>query len=163
MVTSTPAVTPFGNWEHPARTANLLLGGIPVGRLTEFHPDFIERGRAAVLDLDLDRLLKIGPRRAQYTPLRRFPTSAFDLSVVVPERTYAGTLERHLRELGGDDVEAIEYVRQYSGPPLEAGTKSVSYRLTAGAPDRTLSSEDVAAIRQRIIDGMQSRGYELRV
>jgi phenylalanyl-tRNA synthetase beta subunit len=54
-------------------------------------------------------------------------------------------------------------VRQYSGPPLPDGAKSVSYRLTVSAPDRTLSSEDVGVIRQRIIDGMRGAGYELRV
>ncbi|HYO84403.1 MAG TPA: phenylalanine--tRNA ligase subunit beta, partial [Bryobacteraceae bacterium] len=155
--------TPPERWEHPARTANLLLGNVPVGRLTEFHPDFIERGRAAVLDLDLDRVMKLAREESHYTALRRFPTSAFDLSVVVPERAYAGVLERELRTFGGTDVEALEFVRQYSGPPLEPGTKSVSYRLTAGAPDRTLSSDELTAIRQRIIDGMRSRGYELRV
>jgi phenylalanyl-tRNA synthetase beta chain len=150
-------------WEHPARTANLLLGNVPVGRLTEFHPEFIERGRAAVLDLDLDRLMQLSRKDARYTPLRRFPTSAFDLSVVVPERTYSGVLQRELQQFGGSDIESVEFVRQYAGPPLEAGTKSVSYRLIAGASDRTLSSDDVAGIRQRIIDGMQRRGYELRV
>ena len=60
-------------------------------------------------------------------------------------------------------LEAAEYVRQYSGPPLAEGFKSVSFRITVGSPERTLSSEDVAAIRNRIIDGMRALGYELRV
>jgi len=54
-------------------------------------------------------------------------------------------------------------VRQYSGPPLPAGKKSVSFRLTVAAADRTLASEEVGAIRGRIIDGMQQLGYELRI
>ena len=31
------------------------------------------------------------------------------------------------------------------------------------AQDRTLSSEDISGFRQRIIEGMQAAGYELRV
>jgi phenylalanyl-tRNA synthetase beta chain len=54
-------------------------------------------------------------------------------------------------------------VRQYAGPPLAEGTKSVSFRLTVGSPERTLSSEEIAGIRGAIIDRMQELGYELRV
>jgi hypothetical protein len=32
-----------------------------------------------------------------------------------------------------------------------------------GASDRTLSAEEVGAVRSRIIDGMRSAGYELRL
>ena len=41
--------------------------------------------------------------------------------------------------------------------------KSVSFRLTVGAPDRTLSSDEVGVIRGRIIEGMREKGYDLRV
>jgi hypothetical protein len=39
----------------------------------------------------------------------------------------------------------------------------VSFRLTVGAADHTLSSEEVGAIRGRIIEAMRQAGYELRV
>ncbi len=57
----------------------------------------------------------------------------------------------------------IEFVRVYTGDPLPEDRKSVSYRLTVAAPDRTLSSDEVAAIRNRVIDAMRAAGYELRV
>jgi phenylalanyl-tRNA synthetase beta chain len=60
-------------------------------------------------------------------------------------------------------LERIEFVRQYAGPPLAEGTKSVSFRLTAGSPERTLSSDEIAAIRAAIIERMRELGYELRV
>ena len=60
-------------------------------------------------------------------------------------------------------LESAEYVRHYSGPPLAEGYKSVSFRITIGSADSTLSSEAVGAIRNSIIDGMRSLGYELRV
>jgi phenylalanyl-tRNA synthetase beta chain len=99
----------------------------------------------------------------KYQPLRRFPSSAFDLSVIAPGRALTGEIQTHLASFAGAALDSIEYVRQYSGPPLPERTKSVSYRLTVSAPDRTLSSDDVAMIRQRIIDGMKGLGYELRV
>ena len=123
----------------------------------------IERGRASVLDLDIDALMRLCRGDRKYKPARKYPSSAFDLSVVTPARAHVGEIQKQLTALAASDLDAIEYVRQYSGPPLAEGTKSVSYRLTVSAPDRTMSSDDVAAIRQRIIDGMKAAGYELRV
>jgi phenylalanyl-tRNA synthetase beta chain len=150
-------------YEHPARTADLVLDDDQVGRLFELHPSFLDRGRAAVLDLDLDALLSLRGPGVHYQPIRRFPSSAFDLSVIAPARALVGTIQQELQSFSGSELETIEYVRQYAGPPLAEGTKSVSYRLTVAAADRTLSSEEVGSIRQRIIDGMRSAGYELRV
>ncbi len=74
-----------------------------------------------------------------------------------------GDIQAKLVSFAGPELQSIEFVRQYAGPPLPEGKKSVSYRLTVAAPDRTLSAEDVAAIRARIIDGMRAQGYDLRV
>lgn len=149
-------------YEHPARVAEALLDGQWVGRLFEFHPSYV-RGRAAVLDIDLDVLLRLSRRDRAYQPIRRFPSSAFDLSVIAPARALVGDIEDHLRRLAGEGLEAIAFVREYSGPPLEPGTKSVSFRLTVAAPGRTLSSDEVAAVRSGVIEGMRSLGFDLRV
>jgi phenylalanyl-tRNA synthetase beta chain len=72
-------------------------------------------------------------------------------------------LRGKLAGLAGPLLESIEYQRQYAGPPLAEGTKSVSFRLTIGSPERTLSSEEVGEIRARLIDGMRAQGYDLRL
>jgi phenylalanyl-tRNA synthetase beta chain len=123
----------------------------------------VESGRAAVLDLDLTRVRELSAREAKYTPIRRYPSSAFDLSVIAELREHAGSLESAMASFAGPLLESIQFVRQYSGPPLEAGRKSVSFRLTVGSAERTLSSEEAGEIRARIIEGMRARGYELRV
>jgi phenylalanyl-tRNA synthetase beta chain len=153
-------------FEHPARVADVVekAGGETIGRLFEIHPSFVEAGRAVILELNLQKTEGIARAKAiKYRPLRRFPVSAFDLSVITDLRHYAGNIDAALAEFGGTDLVTIEFQRQYSGPPLEPGRKSVSFRLTVGASGRTLSSDEVTAIRDRIIEGMRSRGYELRV
>ena len=151
-------------FEHPERAATIEWRGETAGRLFELHPSLGVEGRAAILDIDLAVSQRLDASVLQkHQPLRRFPTSAFDLSVVAAIREPVGDIDRRLRELGGSDVIGIEFVRQYTGTPLPEDRKSVSYRITVGAPDRTLSSEDVSGIRSRMIEGMQSAGYELRV
>ena len=151
------------SFEHPARAADLLWRGETVGRLFELHPSLLEAGRAAFLDLDLRVVQRLGAAEKRYTPIRRYPSSAFDLSVIAGLREHAGKLQSEIASFAGPLLETIEFVRQYTGAPLEEDRKSVTFRLTVGAPDRTLSSEEIGEIRGRIIEGMRQRGYELRV
>jgi phenylalanyl-tRNA synthetase beta chain len=150
------------SYEHPARTTAVVWRGQVVGRLFELHPRLVE-GRAAVLDLDLRLVESLARQEKRYTAIRRYPASAFDLSVIAGARALAGDLEEKVKRFAGPMLESIEYVREYSGPPLAGGQKSVSFRLTVGSAEHTLSSEEVGEIRAAIIEGMRSLGYELRV
>jgi phenylalanyl-tRNA synthetase beta chain len=152
------------SYEHPVRVAEVHWRGQATGRLFELHPSLVETGRAAVLYIDLavlQTLTAAGERR--YVPIRRYPSSAFDLSVVAGLRELAGDIQKKLSAYAGADLVSIEFQREYTGPPLPASAKSVSFRLTVAAADRTLSSDEVSAIRARVIDAMRGEGYELRV
>ena len=150
-------------YEHPARAASIVWRERNVGRLFELHPDLIEIGRAAVLDLDLQTIRELrAAKQVKYEPPRRYPSSAFDLSVICGERELAGDLETRIRESAGPLLESVDFVRQYAGPPLEPGQKSVSYRVTLGSAERTLSSAEAGQVREQIINHMRERGYDLR-
>jgi phenylalanyl-tRNA synthetase beta subunit len=71
-----------------------------------------------------------------------------------------GDIQRELTAFAGEQLLSIAFLREF---PLADGSRSLSYRLTVGAGDRTLSMDEVGAIRSRIIEGMQRAGYELRV
>jgi phenylalanyl-tRNA synthetase beta chain len=150
-------------YEHPARAAEIQWKGAVAGRLFELHPRFVESGRAAILDLDLRVVESLSGGRGKYTPIRRYPSSAFDLSVIAPLREHAGKLEGAIAGFVGPLLESVQFVRQYVGAPLAEGTKSVSFRVTVGSAERTLSSEEIAGVRAAIIDQMRGLGYELRV
>ncbi|MCC7175320.1 MAG: phenylalanine--tRNA ligase subunit beta [Bryobacterales bacterium] len=151
-------------YEHPVRVADVLWRGKPTGRLFELHPSLVETGRAAVLDLNLAAVQSLSASsQVSYRPIRRYPASAFDLSVVTGLRALVGEIGKKLASYAAGDLVSIEFLRQYTGPPLAEGTKSVSFRLTVASADRTLSSEEAGAIRARIIDAMRSEGYDLRV
>ena len=149
--------------EHPERAVTVRWRGETVGRLFELHPTLGVEGRAAILDLDLALLERLDKNDVRYQPLRRYPTSAFDLSVVADLRQPAGEIEHRLAEAAGDGLVDIEFVREYTGAPLPSDRKSVSFRLTVGASDHTLSSDEVTVIRDRVIEAMRKANFELRV
>jgi phenylalanyl-tRNA synthetase beta chain len=161
------AAAEVNQWEHPFRTAEMHCCDVNFGRIFELHPSLLEaekvEGRAFLFDVDLDVAEVIAAVPKTYQPLRRFPTSAFDLSVIAPLREPVAKLQTLLSNFGGTAVVSIEFVRQYAGPPLESGQKSVSYRIEVGALDRTITNDDVSDVRTGIIEGMRAAGYDLRL
>jgi phenylalanyl-tRNA synthetase beta chain len=160
------AVSEPAPYEHPARIAELHWRGVGIGRLFELHPALFQaegiEGRAFVFDIDIDAALALAPSAILYKPLRKYPTSGFDLSLITSVRAHVDKIQDELMRLAGDDLALIEFVGQYVGSPLQAGQKSVTYHLKVGSLDHTLSAAEVSAIRSRIIDGMKVAGYEFR-
>ena len=147
-------------WEHPQRAAVVGSPGLRhgvitphvsagIGRLFEFYPKLVENGRASVLDLNLT-LLNL-PHEVRYQPLRRFPESAFDLSFIVPARTLIADVQAAIPRL--PEILSVEFLREFALPQ----ERSLTYRITLGAPDRTLTSEEVSAIREQILTTVQFR------
>ncbi|MGC4053718.1 MAG: phenylalanine--tRNA ligase subunit beta [Paludibaculum sp.] len=158
--TVTPAEA--GPNQHPARCSSLEWRGQAVGTLYELHPSLMDAGRAAILDIDLSVLFKLGPAPRRYKPLRRYPTSEFDLSVITGLRDLCGTLETKIRVAAGPLCERVRFLYAYQGKPLADDRQSMSFRVTAGAADHTLSNDEVTGIRNAIIAELASAGYELR-
>jgi phenylalanyl-tRNA synthetase beta chain len=155
-------------YEHPTRTAEIEWQGQAVGRIFEVHPSLLQddgiEGRAVLFDLDLQLTQKLAAKLVKrYVPLRKYPTSGFDLSVVADGKLPVDTIQDALTKLAGPDLAMIEFIRQYDGPPLAQGQKSVSYHLEVGALDHTMSNDEVTEIRNRIIQGMRELGFDLRM
>jgi phenylalanyl-tRNA synthetase beta chain len=142
------------SYEHPTRTA----AAEPWGRLFELHPKLIE-GRAHILDLDLRAIMPLEPKASQYTPVRRYPSSGFDLTVLTTARKPVAAVQNDL-SISSPILERLEFVGQFI---KSDSVKSVTFRFTLSAPDRTLSSEEVGAFRNAAIARMRELGYNLTV
>jgi phenylalanyl-tRNA synthetase beta chain len=70
-----------------------------------------------------------------------------DLAVVVDEAVTAGSLEASLATGAGEMLESITLFDVYRGDQVGPGRKSLAYRLAFRAPDRTLRTEEVSALR----------------
>lgn len=149
-------------YEHPARSAAITWRGQQLARLFELHPSLTEIGRGAILDIDLGAMFKLGPQPKKYTPLRRYPSSDFDLSVVVGLRELSGNIAKQIREAAGPQCDRVSFLYAYQGKPLPEDRQSLSFRVTVSASDHTLSNEEVTAIRNGIIESLRAAGHELR-
>jgi phenylalanyl-tRNA synthetase beta chain len=131
------------------------------------HPLVLGRlglpGRAVVAEVLFDRFSDGGRRTPQARPLPRFPGVLRDLTVVIRGKIAAGDVLQVIRREGGYTLRDISMVSEYQGPQLDAGARSLSFRLQYQADDRTLTNEEVAAVQQRIIEGLKQQfGAEVR-
>jgi phenylalanyl-tRNA synthetase beta chain len=152
---------------HPGRTGEVLENSEPIGVVGEVHPQVLARlglpGRAVVAEVLFDRFSAGGRLTPQARPLPRFPGVRRDLTVVIRGKIAASAVLQVIRQQGGYTLRDISMVSEYQGPQLEAGARSLSFRLHYQADDRTLTNEEVAAVQQRILDGLKSRfGAEVR-
>ena len=82
--------------------------------------------------------------------------------MIAPLREYSAALETRIREFAGPLLERIEFLREYKGPQVSEGMRSMTYRITVGSAERTLSSDEINAVRDQIIEGVRGLGHETR-
>ncbi len=140
---------------HPGRTAALLLDEVRIGVFGELHPLVRERydfGSIRVLaaEIDLDVLIAAAAP-AQYRPVSRFPATLQDIAVVADADIPAGRVAAVIHRAAGDLLENLTLFDVYSGPQVGAGRRSLAYRLSFRAADRTLSDEALIKVREKIV------------
>ncbi|HEX3049337.1 MAG TPA: phenylalanine--tRNA ligase subunit beta [Aggregatilineaceae bacterium] len=156
---------------HPGRTAQLVIDGRVVGVFGEIHP-LVRQAFGFGMDLsrpvlgaelDLVALMAQVMTLREINPVPEFPATYQDIALVVDGKTPAGDVEAAIREAGGALLEDVRLFDVYQGDPIPAGKKSLAYKLTYRAPDRTLKDEEVAKVHEKIARAAQKRlGAELR-
>jgi phenylalanyl-tRNA synthetase beta chain len=98
-----------------------------------------------------------------YQRFSRFPSSSRDIAFVVPMNTPAEEVRRVLNSYSGELLEDVVLFDLYKGEPLASDERSLAYRLTFRAPDRTLTDEDIDPVIERIIaEAQKLTGVRLR-
>jgi phenylalanyl-tRNA synthetase beta chain len=142
---------------HPGKTAR-----VAAGFAGELHPTQLEDTWGA-FELDLDELFDEVPDRLVYHDVITYPAVRQDLAFTVAEDVSAGDLIDTAREAAGPELQELRVFDVYRGEQVGAGKKSIAFRAVFQSPERTLSDEDAAAVRTRIVDALRKRfSAELR-
>ena len=97
-------------------------------------------------------LVDPAPRRpAPFVPLPTTPSSERVLALLLPEGVRARQVVELLHRAGIVLLERVDVESDYRGSELPAGTRSVAFRLTFRAPDRTLRDAEVDAAEARLL------------
>ncbi|MGL4174748.1 MAG: phenylalanine--tRNA ligase subunit beta [Dermatophilaceae bacterium] len=148
LVVTADAVAPY----HPGRCARVTLtDGTVVGHVGELHPKVVAAlglpERTVGGELDLDALTRAAEGTVHAHTLRTYPLAQSDLALVVDDHVPADDVQRAVRSGAGELLESVQLFDVYRGDQVGAGRKSLAYRLTFRAQDRTLTTDEVSALR----------------
>jgi phenylalanyl-tRNA synthetase beta chain len=88
---------------------------------------------------------------ARFAALPSTPSSERVLALILGGGTTVQQVESLLHRVGAPLLESVSIQSDYRGPELAAGTRSVAFRLTFRAPDRTLRDSEIDAIEGRML------------
>jgi phenylalanyl-tRNA synthetase beta chain len=110
-------------------------------------------GVAPVLlfELDLEKLLEYAPRRIVTESLPRFPAVERDVAIVVDREFASQQIISWIAALGEPWIERVEVFDQYLGAPVPDGKKSLAYRVSYRAEDKTLTDLEVNELHQKLV------------
>jgi phenylalanyl-tRNA synthetase beta chain len=157
-----PGAQPF---LHPGRSATVLCDGQELGWLGELHPLVAREWGiegAAAMELQLDLLLASAEAQSAYRDVISYPALRQDLAVVLAEDVAAARVLDAVRDAAGALLDEVGVFDVYSGPQVGEGRRSLALSLAFRAPDRTLTDEDVAPVRERVVAALAALGGELR-
>jgi phenylalanyl-tRNA synthetase beta chain len=136
---------------HPGKTARTSAGV-----LGELNPRILD-GEWGAFELDLDSLFATSREPVTYEDVITYPALRQDLAFVVPETVEAGKLMDVAREAAGPELREVEVFDVYRGEQVGDHMKSIAISVAFQSPERTLSDEDAAGLRRKIVDALAER------
>jgi phenylalanyl-tRNA synthetase beta chain len=150
---------------HPGRTASVAVNGVVIGHVGELSPvvarEYEIPGRVAVAELDLVPLVaQIGLRQADSPSV--YPPVDFDLSFLIADEIPVSALLDATMAAGAGLVESAHVFDEFRGKGVGEGERAVALRYRLRAPDRTLTNEEAAPVREAMIEAAHGLGAQLR-
>jgi phenylalanyl-tRNA synthetase beta chain len=114
-------------------------------------------------ELDLDSLFERVPGLPLYEDVITYPPVRQDLAFAVGEDVPAEELAKAAREAVGPELREMTPFDVYRGDQVGEGRKSIAFRVEFRSPERTLTDEEAAGLRERIVAALKQKfGAELR-
>jgi phenylalanyl-tRNA synthetase beta chain len=144
----------------PEKSAELKLGGKVLGYIGELSSGAIKyhdfRSTPCITEVNFNLLVDMANLESTYQRIPSFPSIIRDLAVVSDEKTTWSEIRGCVESLKLDYVKNVEFFDEYRSKNIGKGKKSVAFRLIFSADDRTLKSEEVDALQERILENLKN-------
>lgn len=145
-------------YTRPGASARIEAGNRPLGIIGEIDPEVAQgfdlKQTAFVFELDADSLQRALSETKYRMRIPRFPALFRDITLILAQEVAVGEVLEAARAFQPDLLERIQLFDVFTGDPIPAGRKSLSFRLTYRSPEKTLEEEDVRDVHQRFTERM---------
>jgi phenylalanyl-tRNA synthetase beta chain len=154
-------------WLDPWASASVFAKGERVGELGRVHTEVLDaydlKRPVFAFRLNFDRLFALEGPTPVYKGLPKFPPVPRDIALIADEKLPVEEPLDFIRSLNEPLLESVEIFDIFRSDQIGAGKKSIGYRLTYRAPDRSLTDEEVNVLHGELIKMVTARfGISLR-
>ncbi|MGM9881845.1 MAG: phenylalanine--tRNA ligase subunit beta [Bacilli bacterium] len=144
---------------HPGISAKIILDNKDLlGVVGRVHPSY-NKDDIYVAELSLTKLYEKEIKPIKYKEASKHPEVVKDLAFIVDVNTSSEEIGRQIKKSGGRLLDSYIVFDVYSN--LSNGKKSIAYSLTFKDPNRTLTSEEVTEVFNRIIKDVEDNCHAI--
>ncbi len=149
-------------YEHPVNLNSIILDGEVIGKIGIVHPVVgknIDK-KAAIVFAEVDMQAFADKKNASiiYDEPSKFPPMDYDLSVVVPSGVLFSDLSQCWKNEGTEILKNVKIVDTYDTELFH----SITIRFEFSSSERTLSSAEVQAVMDKVIENLKGINVNLR-
>ncbi len=146
---------------HKGKSADLKIDGKYVATFGELHPTILEKyslkGDTAVLEMDLDALFSVKTSIKKMAEVSKFPPVNHDLAIVLKEDVLSEDVIKEIYKVNREIITNVEIFDVYKGEHIESGYYSLALSITYTSLDKTLTSEEVSSIENKILEVLDKK------
>ncbi len=150
------AATPYF---HGGQSADLSIQGVTCGRVGRVHQavaNAYDLPDCYYFELDVRALVEASTNELYVAEIPRFPGVVRDLALVVKHELAVSALLATVKEVAGEELNAMNVFDIYTGDGIEEGDKSVALRLFFQSLSRTLTDDEMETTINRILTHVKS-------
>ncbi len=141
---------------HPGRTAEIRLGAQALGCVGALHPAVateldLRSGDVWLFELDGGMLAGDTRSTTRYVEPPRYPAVERDVAMIVAEDVTAASVVEAVLSRRHSLVERAAVFDEYRGQGVPAGRKSLAFRISYRAADRTLTDAEVNVVHEETL------------
>lgn len=142
---------------HPGQSADILIKDEKIGFIGVISPrilsklDFKTKPFICMAELDLDRLFTFAQGEIKYKPFSTYPPVKRDVALILPVEFESQKILDIVSSYGNELIEDVFIFDVYQGKGIPENSKSIAFRITYRAFDRTLTAEEVENIHNQLI------------
>lgn len=150
------------SYEHPVNLNTIVLDGKEIGKIGIVHPTVgkkIDKKASIVFaEVDMDVFASTKNASIVYDEPSKFPPMDYDISVVVPSGVLFADLSKCWNGLGEEILKNVKIVDTYDTELFH----SITVRFEFSSNERTLSSAEVQAVMDKVIENLAAIDVKLR-
>ncbi|RTZ94317.1 MAG: hypothetical protein DSY91_00480 [Deltaproteobacteria bacterium] len=147
---------------HPGISAEILVGGAPAGYAGKLNPAIVETFKIGenvyCFELDFHALCEGKRGVVKSEEISKYPPVERDIALIVDEDMPVGGIIERIYTFQNKYLKRVELFDIYMGKEIPEGKKSVAFRVTYQALQKTLKDKEVDKIHGQLASFLIKKG-----